>query len=413
MRSQWSASVAGALAMALSAPQAHATACSELVVGAALSLTGIYATNGIHTKNGYTFAINKLKERGSLRIGQRCYNFRVIYFDDESDPERAAKLAERLIQQDKVQYLLGPYSSRLTEAVASVAERHEVPLVVSQGAARSLYRKGRKYLFAVLSTSEQYLTSTIALAAGVAKSRGKDPATVKLAIAVEDDPFSRDIRAGVLSDAKQFGMSAIIDKKLPRDLADMSAILNDVKAKKPDILIVSGHSKGAATAVRQIGEMGIDVPMIAITHCEAADVTGKYARAASGILCATQWSETIGYKDALFGSAANFNKEFRDAFQEYADKQVPYQVAQASASVYVLADAFRRAGSLDKEKVRDALAKTDLMTFYGRVRFSSAGNNVAKPMLLRQIQDGRYVVVAPLKLAARPLVWPRKAPPPQ
>ncbi|MEM8689890.1 MAG: ABC transporter substrate-binding protein, partial [Pseudomonadota bacterium] len=221
--------------------------------------------------------------------------------------------------------------------------------------------------------------------------------------------FSLDIRAGVLDDAKKFDMKIVVDEKLPRDLSDMSAILTKVKLVKPDVLIVSGHSKGAATAVRQIGEMKIDVPMIAVTHCEAADVTGKFGDVANGILCSTQWAETLTYEDPIFGTAANYEKEFKAAYTEYANKLVPYQTAQASAAVYVFKDAFERAGSLDKEKVRDAIAATELDTFYGKIKFSEAGNNIAKPMVLRQIQDGKYNVVAPSAFASHKLDWPRKA----
>ena len=86
---------------------------------------------------------------------------------------------------------------------------------------------------------------------------------------------------------------------------------------------------------------------------------------------------------------------------------MPYQTAQASAAVYVFKDAFERAGSLDKDVLRDAIAATDMMTFYGGIKFSEAGNNIAKPMVLRQIQDGAYNVVAPSEFASHELNWPR------
>jgi branched-chain amino acid transport system substrate-binding protein len=231
---------------------------------------------------------------------------------------------------------------------------------------------------------------------------------VKVAVAVENDPFSLDVRDGVVEDANRYKMNVVLDEKLPRDLSDMSAILTKVQLLKPDVLIVSGHSKGAVTAVRQIGEKNIKVPMIALTHCESADVVGKFGATANDILCSTQWAETLSYKDPIFGSAANYDKEFKKAFPAYQDKEVPYQTAQASAAVYVFKDAFERAGSLDKEKLRDALAATDLMTFYGPVKFSAAGNNIAKPMVLRQIQDGKYNVVAPTAFASHKLNWPRQ-----
>jgi branched-chain amino acid transport system substrate-binding protein len=187
----------------------------------------------------------------------------------------------------------------------------------------------------------------------------------------------------------------------------MSAILTKVKLLKPDLLIISGHSKGAVTAVRQIGEKNIKVPMIAITHCEAADVTGKFGATANDILCSTQWSETLSYEDPMFGTAAEYEMGFKSAYPEYKTKKVPYQTAQATAAVYVYKDAFERANSLDKEKVRDALSATDLKTFYGDIKFSAAGNNIAKPMVLRQIQNGKYNVVAPSAFASHKLNWPR------
>ncbi len=396
--------VAGA---AMLLPGAASAACETITLGSAISLTGKYATNGMHAKNGYEFAIQKIKDAGGVQFGGKCYNFNVIYYDDESKGDRGATLAERLINQDKVQYMLGPYSSGMTKAIAPVTEKYQIPMVEAEGASRSLFNKGYKYLFAVLSTSEQYLASAIALAAEKATESGKDPSSVTVAVAVENDPFSLDIRAGVLEDAAKFGMKAVVDEKLPRDLSDMSAILTKVKLLKPDVLIVSGHSKGAATALRQISEQNVKVPMLAITHCEAADVTGKFGAAANDVLCSTQWAETLSYEDPLFGTAANFNTEFKAAFTDYQNKKVPYQAAQASAAVYVFKDAFERAGSLDKEAVRDAIAATDLQTFYGQIKFSEAGNNIAKPMVLRQIQDGKYNVVAPSAFASHKLNWPR------
>jgi hypothetical protein len=130
-----------------------------------------------------------------------------------------------------------------------------------------------------------------------------------VAIAVENDPFSMDIRAGVIDDAKRWGMKVVIDDKLPKELTDMTATLTKVKALRPDALIVSGHSKGAALAVRQTAQMKVDVPMLAITHCEAADVIGKFGGDANYTLCATQWAETMTYKDQWFGFAGDYAKE--------------------------------------------------------------------------------------------------------
>ncbi len=378
-----------------------------IVLGSAISITGKYSSNGVNAQNGYDFAIKRINEMGGVKVGGKSYKLKVIYYDDESTPARGAQLAERLIKQDNIKFMLGPYSSGLTKAIAPVTEKYKIPMVEAEGASRSLFTQGYKYLFAVLSTSEQYLASSIALAAEMAEKQGKKPSTVKIAMAFENDPFSLDVRAGVVDDAKKYGMKVVIDDKLPRDLSDMSATLTKVKALKPDVLVVSGHEKGATTAARQIKEMNIDVPLIAMTHCESGKVVQQFGASTNGFLCPTQWSETLSYKDKYFGSAADYDKAFKAAYPSY--KTVPYQTAQASAAVLVWKDAFERANSFDTEKLRQALAATEMETFYGNIKFSPAGNNVAKPMVLRQIQNGEYKVVAPTKWASSELQYPRKA----
>jgi len=378
-----------------------------IILGSAISLTGKYSSNGVNAQRGYDFAVNRINEMGGVKVGGKSYKLKVVYYDDESTPARGAQLAERLIKQDGVKYMLGPYSSGLTKAIAPVTEKYKIPMVEAEGASRSLFTQGYRYIFAVLSTSEQYLASSIALAAEMAEKQGKKPESVRVAMVFENDPFSLDVRAGVADDASKYGMKVIIDDKMPRDLNDISATLTKVKALKPDVLVISGHEKGATTAARQIKEMKINVPLIAMTHCESGKVVQQFGASANGFLCPTQWAETLSYKDKYFGSAADYDKAFKKAYPKY--KNVPYQTAQASAAVLVWKDAFERANSFDTEKLRDALAATEMETFYGNIKFSKAGNNTAKPMVLRQIQDGKYLVVAPTRWASAKLIYPRVA----
>ncbi len=377
-----------------------------ITLGAAVSVTGKYSTNGGHTRNGYDLAAKVINDMGGVKVGGVSYKIAIKYYDDESTPARGAELAERLIKQDGVKFLLGPYSSGLTKAIAPVTEKYKVPMVEANGASRSIFTKGYKYTFAVLSTSEQYLASAVALAAELAKAAGKDPKTLKLAGAFENDPFSQDIRAGVLDDAKKFGIKVVIDDRLPKELNDMSATLTKVKALKPDILVVSGHSKGAATAIRQISQMKVNVPMLAMTHCDSAKIIKKFGADAENTLCAAQWERTLTYKDSYFGTASDFADLFEKTFK-YAP---PYQAAESAAAVLVFKDAIERAGSLDPAKVRDALSETKMQTFYGNIDFDATGKNIAKPMVLMQVQGGQYKLVAPQKWAAAKVVHPRPTP---
>jgi branched-chain amino acid transport system substrate-binding protein len=398
--------VAAAL-LALPARGADAKVEGDTVVlGAAVSLTGKYSVNGKNTKDGYDLAVKRINELGGVKVAGKAYKLKVLYYDDESTPARGAQLAERLIGQDGVKFLLGAYSSGLTKAIAPVTEKYKVPQVEGNGAARELFTQGYKYLFAVLSTSDYYLRDAVNLAAEVAKEHGRDPRTLKIAMAFENDPFSLDVREGIVEDAKRYGMQILVDDKLPPEINDMAATLTKVRAVKPDMLLVSGHEKGATLVVRQTTEMRIDVPLLATTHCDSAKIAENMGKQAEGVLCASQWDRKLTYKDKWFGSADDYARLFEKEFSYPA----PYQAAESTASVLVFADAFARAGSFEPDKVRDAIAGTDLMTFYGPIRFDATGKNVAKPMVLYQVREGDYKVVAPTRWAEVKLVWPRKLP---
>ncbi len=382
-----------------------AAAEDVITLGAAVSLTGKYSTNGLYTQKGYDLAVEKINSQGGVKVGGKTYKLEVKYYDDESTPARGAELAERLIKQDGVKFILGPYSSGLTKAIAPVTEANKTPMVEANGASRSLFTNGWKYIFATLSTADQYLASVIDLAAEHADKLNKKPDQITVAIVVENDPFSKDIRAGVVERMKKYGMKLVIDDQMPRDLNDISPSLTKVKALKPDVLVTSGHTKGAVTAARQITELKVTAPIIAMTQCDSGKIIEKFGGGVEYFLCPTQWDSTLTYSGKVFGKAANFKKEFVDKYKD----NPPYQAAESAAAVVVYADALQRAGKIDTEAVREALTKTDLDTFYGHIKFDETGKNTAKPMALYQILGGKFVVVAPTKFAAEKAVVPRPA----
>lgn len=389
--------------LGLGAASTLAAADDVITLGAAISQTGKYALNGANTKNGYDLAIKAVNEKGGIAIGGERYDLAIRYYDDESTPARGTELAERLIKQDGIQFMLGPYSSGLTKAMLPIVEKHGVPMVEGNGAARELFTKGYRNIFAVLSTSDQYLTGAIELAAEYADKLGKEPGAISVALAMENDPFGQDVRAGVLDDAEKHGMMVVIDDQLPPELNDMSVTLTKVKALKPDMLVVSGHEKGALTAVTQMEALKVYVPILVMTHCDSAKLAERLAEASENVFCAQQWHASLDYKDRWFGSAADFAKLYKETYGEEA----PYQAAQSAAAVLVYADAFARAQSLEPDKVRAALAQSELETFFGPVKFDETGRNTAKPMVLTQVRGGEYVVVSPKKWAHAEPVIPR------
>jgi len=373
-----------------------------ITLGAAVSLTGKYATNGEHTQRGYDLAVKVINDRGGVKIGNKNYKLAVKYYDDESDAKIAAALAQRLIEQDGIQYMLGPYGSGITIAIAPVTEKFKVPMIEANGASRALFTKGYKYLFAVLNSADQYLNSAVDLMAEQAKAAGKKPSDVKVAMAFEQDAFSLDVKLGVMDRVKAHKMKVVIDDALPKELNDMTATLQKVKALKPDLLIVSGHSKGAMTGVKQITDLKVDVDMVAMTHCDAAAINKNLGGGGDYVLCAAQWHKSLAYEDDYFGSGKDYAKLFESTY----NYDPPYQAAESSAALLVWKDAFERAKSTDKDKVRNAIAKTDMMTFYGPIKFNKQGQNTSKPMVLFQVQDGKNNVVAPTKWAEAKIIFP-------
>ena len=200
MRLGSSSSVAtwAAIACAFSTSTAWAQGADTVTLGAAISMTGKYSTNGKNTLDGYNLAVERINEMGGIKVGGKTYMLKIAHYDDESTSARGAQLIERLIAQDHVKFVLGPYSSGLTKAIAPVTEKYRMPMVEGNGADRDLFVNGYRYLFAVLNTSDYYLREAVNLLAEQAKQHGRKPSDMRIAIAIENDNFSQDVRNGVM-----------------------------------------------------------------------------------------------------------------------------------------------------------------------------------------------------------------------
>ena len=143
--------LAGALGAALAATCAGAAAQDVVRFGAALSITGSKATEGRLVKDGYDFYVKHVNERGGIDIGGKKHKVEIVYYDDESDPKTTVKLVEKLIVEDGIKFLLGPYSSGATFPASSVAEKYRIPMVEAHGAATTIFERGYEYIFAVLT----------------------------------------------------------------------------------------------------------------------------------------------------------------------------------------------------------------------------------------------------------------------
>ncbi|MDJ0514149.1 MAG: amino acid ABC transporter substrate-binding protein [Methyloceanibacter sp.] len=378
----------------------------EIVLGTTLPLTGAYQHIGEDTKNGYELAIYQINKRGGVVVGDNSFRLVARYYNDNSNPVRAQELIDRLIDRDGVKFVLGPYHAHRYPGVLTTVERNRVPTVAGHSVARKRVESGSNFSFAVTAMPDRYFTPTLEFVKALSERFGKSSQDLRIGMATENDPFSREVRAGVLSDVRRLGIACIIDDQLPESFDDMSATLDRVKTLKPDVFLVSGHEAIVASAVNQIEESGASVPLVAVTHCETARLAKESPKSSNYVFCPVQWDRSAPHEGELFGTAEQFAVQYEGAY----GREPSSVAAQAAAAVYVFADAFTRAQSFEPEEVRDAISATNLQTFFGPIKFDALGINSKKSGLLTQIIDGDYVLIAPQGWAEQEPVIRKQAP---
>lgn len=372
-----------------------------ITFGATIPITGREVEEGRTVLDGYLIYINAINEQGGLLIGGRRYHVALDYYDDQSDPALTARLYQKLITHDNVNFLLGPYSSMLTAAAVPVAERYGVPMVAAHGSASSSYTAHDKYVFSVVSPANDYLRGVIAIVLQ------KDSTASTVALLGADEPFSHEVLVGAADYAQQRGMKVVYQQYYPLNPTDVSAQLAAMKQLHPDLVLVSGHLQDAILFVRQAHNMCLSPKAVGITVGPAiSDFRTNLSADGNYIFGATQWTSALNYHgDDLWGTPKAYSDAFRSAFPSYTE--VPYQAADSTAGLLAFQQALQTAGSLDPAQVVSALAHLDFMTFYGRIKFDSRGINIYKPMAVTQLQpDGGDYTVFPLDVAQRPALYP-------
>lgn len=391
----------GACAALLSAALATDPAQAQqdvITFGAALSLTGKTATEGRLVKAGYDLYVDQINARGGIKVGGKSYKVAIKYYDDQSDANTSAKLYERLITEDGIKLLLGPYSSGITFAASPVAEKYQVPMVAAHAAASTVYDRGFKYLFATLTPVDQYTGNMIKMAAQ-ATPRGQ-----RVALIHENALFPKASIDAAESQAKAAGLEVVYKEAYPTGTKDFSAMIEAMKARNPDVLIGAGYTGDMLVMARQTSEQKVPLKMIGFTLGPTSPgFVDSLGAKAENLLEPTQWTPDLPWKDEIFGWTAS---EYAALCKQATGHECDYHPPQSTAALQVYQRAIEKAGSLDPQKVRDALAQTDIMTAYGPVRFNAKGQNIAKGMSVIQIQGGKPVVVFPIEGAKAKFIYP-------
>lgn len=365
-------------------------------LGAALSETGKYSVEGKDSRQGYdTWERWVNEEYGGIRIGDDRYRAEIIYYDDESDADTAGNLVQRLIDEDEVDFLLGPYSSGLTTGTSAIAEANNVIMVEGNGTSDTMFERGFQNLFLVATIASDYTLSGVEALA----NQGAETAV----IAHEDTSFPTAVALGAQRHLEANGVTVLATETYPKDIQDVSAIMTKFRDLNPDIFVGGGHYNDAVLFVNSAKELGFEPDGMLITvgpsNPKLIDELGVDV---DGVLGPTQWEATMAYEGPYFGRAADYAAYYEQLWGE----PPVYQAASATAAALALHLAIEAAGSTETDAVRNALRTLSADTFYGPISFDDRGVNDSKPMGMVQVQHGEIHVVAPGSAARARLQYP-------
>src|SRR5881296_187771 len=376
-------------AMGVVAGGLPAEAQGPIRIGASLSLTGTYAKLGRNQHEGYKLCVKDLNARGGL-LGRKV---ELVVYDDQSTPATAVRLYEKLITEDRVDGVMGPYSSPVTEASANVTEKYKKVMVSPLAAPTAIFRKGRKYLFMVISPAEGYLEGLVDMAA----KRGLKT----VAVVNEDTLFSKAAAAGATDLAKKKGMQVVFTEAYPKGNTDFSALLTKLKAANPDVLAAATYFDDAVALTRQMKELNVNPKMYGVTvGGDLPEFYDTLKQNAEYIYGATQWEPTLPYPG---------NQEWFDTYKKEFGHEPSYHSAAGYAGCVIYAEAVKRANSLDGDKVRDQLLKLETRTIFGDYKVDADGFQVAHKMVTFQWQKEKKVTVWPDDLSKGKPLFPTPA----
>ncbi|MEP4485103.1 MAG: amino acid ABC transporter substrate-binding protein [Halioglobus sp.] len=359
-------------------------------VGTTQSLTGDFQQFGLEQLNGLQMWVDDINSRGAL-LGQTV---ELVHYDDESDPQRSALLYRQLIEQDKVDLLIGPYSSELTLAASEVSEKHQFPMVTAAASADLIWERGFDNIFGIDVPTSNYMDLAVITAAEQGSST--------IAMIYADTEFSRDVAKGVRLRADKLGMRVVLDESYPADHKnekDFSTLSVALKGANADVILGASYLEDSVAITRALNSHGVSAKMIAFTVGPAlrefGDLLGEEA---TGIIGVVQWLRSIRMPTA---------QDFAYRYRSQHGNNPGVHAAIGYSAGQVIEAAVRLAGSTEHRAVHDQLHNMRFRSLLGHYEVDDAGRQIGKTNVLLQWQDDARRLVAPASLAERALIFPR------
>ena len=370
-----------------------------IVIGVPNAATGAYNVEGPLTQQGYDMWADWANAKGGIVVQGVRHKVRLVSQDDQSNPQLSAQIAEQMLTQGGVQFLLAPFGSPPAGAVAAVAEKHHVPMVAPSAAARQVFMQGFHYTFGVLAPADQFPAAVIDWELNMT------PKPTTLAILTADDDSSLLITQGTVAYSQSKGIKVVYLQKYPAGTTNLAPLVQQAKAKNPDLFFNSGHFLEAVAAHKAAKDLMLDAKVftygIGPAQPEFVQALGPVA---DYTVTASPWTPQAKFKADYGPTSAEFVATYRQRYHSQVDPG--FVTADAMASGLALQFAIEHAQSLEPAKVRDALASMDVSTFYGRLKFDPEGQNTFHNVLVGQIQSGQFQVVFPPELATATSQYP-------
>ncbi len=394
--------LAAAAVAAVACGGGTSTGQTTITLGAPLGLTGSLTKESTLTQQGYNLWLDWINARGGIVVNGVKHPVVIKYYDDTSNANQSAVLMQKLITEDKAQFLLGPYGSAATATDAAIAEQNQIPMVEANGAAQSIFNQGYKYTFGVLSPANKYLEGVIDMAATLS------PKPTTIAMLSADDNFSIEVADAINSYAPTKGMRVVLYKKYKNGATNLSAEVQAAKAVNADIVLNSGHLQEAIAINKAAKEQKLNAKIFAYSVGPSTpDFIAALGNDANYVYDGSQWTPQVKYTPAFYLTVSDYVAAYKAKYPGLGDPD--YHVAESTAACLALQRAIENAGSLDPKKVRDALAALDVTVFFGQIKFDSRGINIYKPMVVEQIQAGVHHTVFPADVADAQAKYPTPA----
>ncbi|MEA3243946.1 MAG: amino acid ABC transporter substrate-binding protein [Pseudomonadota bacterium] len=366
-----------------------ALAGEPIRVGVTASLSGVYAGPGKNQLQGIEMWAHDINARGAL-LGREV---ELVYYDDASDPDTVRRLYQQLINDDKVDLLIGPYSSDLTLVASDVAEQHDFPMVAAGAASSRIWSRGYRNIFQVDAPAREYMDLLI-------KSAKENAGLTQIALVYPAAEFSRQVAEGVRAKAAEHGMEIVFDEEYPLDSTEFSDLVRRMRLSAPELVIGATYLNDSIAFVQEAKRQQLSPQAFAFTVGPALPEFGNaLGDDADGIIGVVSWM-----RSGRVPMAYDFSFRFKEKFGRNAGAHAAYGYGAGQ----VLEAGVRLAGSLDRDAIRQQLRDMVFRSLLGNYRVDDTGMQKAKTIFLMQWQNGYRLLVSPPELRDAEIIYPFK-----